>query len=253
MASLESDPVNHRLWDLDTQIRFDLAAAYRICAHLGLDDLTYTHLSARAGDGNSYYIYPFGLLYSEVTPDNLLHVSLMGEILKGQEYQYNSTGYVVHGSIYRNRPDVTSIFHLHTHATVAVSAMKHGLAPISQWALHFYDQVAYHPYNSLALDMEDEGQRVARSLGQKFVMLMRNHGMLACGKTIQEAMFYTYHLEQACKTQCLALAAGTELTLPDESTCHKAVADLLTFEENLGQRDWQAWIRVLQLENKLLS
>lgn len=238
------------LWESDYQRRFELAALYHICAHLKLDDLTYTHISVRSGDGKGYYIYPFGLLYHEVTPDNLLYVDLDDNILMGSEYQYNRTGYVIHGSVYRARPDIQCVIHLHTPATVAVSAMDQGLLPMSQWALHFYEGVAYHDYDSLVLDGEGEGQKVVKDLGQKFVLFMRNHGTLTCGRTPQEAMFYTYHLEQACKTQCMALAAGVDLNIPSIETCRKAVNDLLSFEKDLGQRDWQAWIRSLGLKTK---
>lgn len=226
-------------------LRKDLAYAYRIHAYLGLDDHTYTHLSVRAEDGYSYYIYPFGLCFEEVTPECLLRVSLEGEILEGSEYKYNETGYVIHGAIYRGRPDINAIFHIHTPEIVAVSALKKGLQPLSQWALHFYDQIAYHTYNSLTLD-QGQGTDLVDNLRDKFVMLMRNHGSLTCGKTLQEAMFYTHHLQQACKTQCLALAMNQELMIPDESICAKTVKELLSFEKDLGARDWQAWVRRLK-------
>jgi len=226
-------------------LRKDLAYAYRIHAYLGLDDHTYTHLSVRAEDGHSYYIYPFGLCFEEVTPECLLQVSLEGEILEGSEYQYNETGYVIHGAIYRRRPDINAIFHIHTPEIVAVSALKKGLQPLSQWALHFYDQIAYHTYNSLTLD-QGQGADLVDDLQDKFVMLMRNHGSLTCGKTLHEAMFYTHHLQQACKAQCLALAMNQELMIPDESICAKTVKELLSFEKDLGARDWQAWVRRLK-------
>jgi len=208
---------------------------------------TYTHLSARAEEKDQYYIYPFGLRFSEVTKDNLLKVSLDGKIIEGEEFQYNETGYIIHGNIYKSRPEIQAIFHLHTPATVAVSAMKNGLLPISQWALHFYDKVAYHNYNSLALDHQIHGKDLVNDLKQYNVMLLRNHGMLTCGKTIWETMFYAYHLEMACKTQCLALSSGQELVFPAKDICEQAVKDLLSFEKDLGARDWHAWVRLINL------
>lgn len=232
-------------WTHKLNLRRDLAYAYQILASLGLDDHTYVHLSIRAEDGNSYYIYPFGLCFDEVTPECLLRVGLDGEILEGSEYQYNRTGYIVHGAIYQKRTDIQAIFHIHTPEIVAVSALKEGLQPLSQWALHFYDQIAYHTYNSLALD-ENQGKKLVEDLKDKFVMLMHNHGSLTCGKTIQEAMFYTYHLHQACKTQCLALSMNQDVIMPDKDICEKSVKDLLSFEADLGARDWQAWVRRIQ-------
>lgn len=224
-------------------IKKNLSYAYRIIDHLAMDDHTYTHLSSRSTEQDQYYIYPFGLCFDEVTPDNLLKVNLSGKIIEGEEFQYNRTGYIIHGNIYQHRPDIQAIFHLHTPASVAVSSMKEGLLPISQWALHFYQKIAYHKYNSLALDSKIHGNDLINDLGLSNVMLMQNHGMLTCGKTIMEAMFYAYHLEMACKTQCLTLSMGKELAYLEKEICQQAVQDLLSFEENLGERDWHAWVR----------
>jgi len=230
---------------MDSKIKADLANAYKIIAKLGMDDHTYTHLSARPKGANYYYIYPFGLRFDEVTPACLLKVSLTGNILEGKEKQYNKTGYVIHGSIYRSRPELNSIFHLHTVATVAVSAMKNGLLPISQWALHFYENVTYHDYNALALDDTRQGDPLARDLADKKVMFLRNHGFISCGTTVQEALFYCYHLELACKTQIAALSCNAELIIPSHDICKQTCKDVLSFEKNLGERDWEAWVRLL--------
>jgi ribulose-5-phosphate 4-epimerase/fuculose-1-phosphate aldolase len=226
-------------------LRCQLAAAYQIIAKRGWDDLTYTHLSARLPHSNSFFIYPFGLLFKEVTASSLLEVSLEGAVLSGNEYQYNQTGYVIHGSIYRKRPDLNAIFHLHTPAGVAISSLKEGLLPISQWALHFYNRVSYHDYHSLALKAEEHEQQLIQDLAQNKVMLLRNHGSITCGETIQEALFYSHHLEQACRTQCL-IGSQKELVLPSAEICAKACQDLLGFEKNLGERDWQALLRDLE-------
>lgn len=227
------------------KIREDLASAYQILAKLGMDDHTYTHLSAREKSSDYYYILPFGHRFEEITADNLLKVSLEGEILEGFEQHYNKTGYVIHSNIYKSRPELNSIFHLHTVSTVAVSAMKEGLLPISQWALHFYEKLAYHQYDSLALDDTKHGADISKDLGNKMVMFLRNHGFIACGLTIAESLYYSYHLELACKSQIAALSSGRELVIPDHETCLKSNSDLLSFEKNLGERDWKAWLRFL--------
>ena len=117
--------------------------------------------------------------------------------------------------------------------------------PISQWALHFYERVSYNQYNSLAVH-SDQGKAIAHDMGtQNYTMLLRNHGSITSGRTVQEAMFYTYHLQKACQTQCLALAMHQELVVPPHDVCQKAAHDLLTFEKDLGSRDWQAWLRCL--------
>lgn len=222
------------------EVRYHLSLAYRALAKLKLDDLTYTHLSARVPGEEAYYIYPFGLLFQEVTADRLLKVSLNGDILEGKELQYNKTGYVMHGSIYRHRLDINAVFHIHTPPIVAVSAMQNGLLPISQWSLHFYKQVAYHEYHSLALSNDEHEDRLVKDLGDKYVMLLKHHGSITAGRTIHEAFFYTHHLQKSCETQCLALQSGQPLCQLSSDVCEKAVHDLLSFEADLGWRDWQA-------------
>jgi len=227
----------------DVYTKQNLAYAYQILGKLGMADHTYTHLSARPNGADFYYINPFGFRFEEITEHNLLKVSLDGEVLEGSEFQYNKTGYVIHGNIYKKRSDLNAIFHLHTVASIAVSAMKQGLLPISQWALHSYDQVSYHEYNSLALDSDVHGDGLVKDLGDKKILFLRNHGIITSGSTIHEAMFYCHHLELACKTQVAALSMGQELIMPDEAICKKSNHDLLSFEKDLGARDWQAWIR----------
>lgn len=234
---------------MEQDVRENLAAAYQIFAMQGLDDLTYTHLSARVPGEDAYYIYPFGVLFEEVTASKLIKVTLEGEVIEGSEYQYNITGYNIHGSIYNARPEINAIFHLHSMYGVAVSCQKRGLLPISQFALHFYEQVAYHGYSSLTLESA-QGDSLIQDLGDKKVAFLTNHGTLTCGSTIHEAAFYMHHLEQACKVQCLSMSAGSEnvIELPHE-VCKKANNDLLGFEEDIGKRDWVAWINKLDRNN----
>ena len=224
----------------DKELKENLAAAYHIIAGLNIDDLTYGHISIRSSDRKGFYICPFGSLFEEVSPDNLIKISLEGEILEGSKYQYNKTGYITHTGIYNARDDLNALFHLHSTAGVSVSTMKYGLLPISQFALHFYDKISYHEYNSLSLKKLD-GNAVVNSLGKNNIMIMKNHGTFTGGKSIHEAMFYTYHLEQACKVQVKSIAAGIDnLNIIDANIAEKARNDLLAFEEDLGKRDWIA-------------
>ncbi len=231
---------------MDIEVKTNLAHAYNIFAKLGMDDHTYTHLSARPDGADYYYIYPFGYCFCEVTAECLLKVDLNGKLLEGSEYLYNKTGYVIHSSIYKARPDLNVIFHLHTVSTVAVSAMKRGLLPISQWAMHFYQQINYHQYNALSLDENTQGANLVNDLADKKIIFLQNHGFITCGSIIHEALFYCYHLELACKTQIAALSSGEELIIPNHETCMQANYDLLNFEADLGIRDWHAWLRILK-------
>lgn len=229
----------------EQQIKHNLSAAYNLLAMLGLDDHTYTHLTHRSPEQDTFYMLPFGLKFAQVTPQNLLTVNLEGDIIAGHEAIYNITGYQTHGAIYKKRKDIQAIFHLHTPHMVAVASMQRGLLPISQWALHFYDQINYHNYDSL-VTQQHQGEQLTHDLADKMVLLMRNHGAIITGKTIHEAMFYTHHLELACKTQCLALATGEQLVIPSPSTCTRSSQTLLAFEQDLGKRDWHAWMWQLQ-------
>ncbi|HJK87317.1 MAG TPA: class II aldolase/adducin family protein [Candidatus Megaira endosymbiont of Hartmannula sinica] len=226
-------------------IKKDLAIAYRTLSRLKMDDHTYTHLSVRSvQDKNNFYIYPFGMLFEEMIYKDLLKVSLNGDIMEGEEYQYNQTGYTIHGSIYSKRNDVNVIFHLHTEATVAISSIKEGLMPISQWALHFYEQINYHDYNSLTIKREEHEDRLVNDLGNKKILFLRNHGFIVCTNTIHEAMYYCYHLEKACKTQIMTLAMNKEIIKPPHEICKKSYIDINSFEQDLGKRDWLAWKRI---------
>lgn len=227
-------------------VRTQLAAAYRILAMMKMDDLTYTHLSARLPGTDEYFIYPFGLLFEEVTASGLLKVSLDGQVLEGEESEYNQTGYVIHGSIYKNRADVNAIFHMHTTAGVAISAMDCGLLALSQFSFHFYNRLAYHSYDSLALDNQRQGADLVKDLGQKKAMILQNHGTLTCGATVHEAFLYAYFLEQACKVQCAALAGGQKAVIPPQKVCEQAAQDVRNFEPDFGIRDWTALIRKLE-------
>ncbi len=224
----------------------NLAAAYRILSHLHLDDHTYTHLSARSTAG--FYLPQFGYRFNEINETLLVEVDCNGSILNTPRAgldALNITGHIIHSAIYKTRPDIQAVFHLHTPAIVAVSAMQEGLLPISQWALHFYGQINYHEYGSLALQ-DTQGDMIAGDLADKMVLMLRNHGVIICGRTIPEALFYVYHLQKACETQCLALAMNRELILLDHEVCQKTTKELLSFEKDLGARDWKAWVRYLE-------
>ncbi|MBY0280861.1 MAG: class II aldolase/adducin family protein [Alphaproteobacteria bacterium] len=234
-----------------TSLKNNLTIAYQALASMKLDNMTYTHLSARLPGKDSFYIYPFGFLYSEVTPSSLLHVSLSGDVLEGKKEEYNPTGYALHSAIYKSRPDINAIFHLHTTAGVSVSAMECGLLPISQFALHFYNRVSYQGYDSLVLDPDKQEEILKSIMGKdNKTIILRNHGTVTCGSNIQEAFFFTHHLEEACKVQCLALNSREKLIMPNPVVCEKSCQQLLSFEKSLGERDWKAISRQFSIKDK---
>jgi len=204
-ASLR-DRVSAEEWDT----RVDLAACYRLAAHFRMTDMIYTHISARVpGPEHHFLINAFGLLWDEITASTLVKVTLDGETVDDPTGSgINRAGYVIHSAIHRARPDVNCVIHTHTAAGIAVSAQDQGLLPVSQHAMRFTDKLAYHDYEGLALDL-DEQQRLVRDLGDRKAMILRNHGLLTCGSSIYEAFDLMYYLERA-PDQCPVGRRGAE-------------------------------------------
>jgi len=236
------------LADFDTderQVRKDLAALYRLFFHYGWTDLIDTHLSARyPGRPEEYLINPYGQMFDEITASSLLHMNWDGEVVTG-DAEPNMAGHLIHTAILKARPEINFVLHSHTRAGCAVSAMKDGLLPLSQHANIVIGTVAYHDYQMVTA-AEDECDLLARDIGENYLMILRNHGLLACGRTAAEAFMYHYFLEMACKIQVDVLSAGVEPALPPD----EAIADLSKAGEPgevpHGERYWTALIRMLE-------
>ncbi len=227
--------------------RTDLAACYRMVAMFGMDDLIYTHISARVpGPDEHFLLNPFGLLYEEVTASTLVKVDLEGNRIDPDAAPINPAGYVIHSCVHRARPDLTCVIHTHTVAGVAVSCQQEGLLPMTQTALLYKDLIGYHGYEGLALDT-DEQTRLLADLGpNRQILFLRNHGLLVCGRTIPEAFIMAYYMEQACRMQ-VAAQAGRALILPPEAVQDKAHAQAMggIGEPALGRREFAALKRRL--------
>ena len=199
------------------QCRVDLAALYRLVALHGWDDLIYTHISARIpGPEHHFLINPYGLLFEEITASSLVKVDLDGNLLQETPYFINPAGFTIHSAIHAAREDARFVMHLHSDQGVAVAAQKEGLLPLSQHALIVLPRLAYHDYEGIALN-HDERERLVADIGDKTLMLLRNHGTLSVGKTAADCWVGMYYLERACKQQVMALSAGREniLFAPD--------------------------------------
>lgn len=199
------------------QARVELAALYRLVALHGWDDMIFTHISARIpGPEHHFLINPYGLFFGEMTASALVKVDLDGQIIQETPYFINPAGFTIHSAIHAAREDAHFVMHLHTDQGVAVSAQKEGLLPISQHALIVLPQISYHDYEGIALNL-DERERLVADLGDKKLMLLRNHGTLAVGATAAECWLGMFYLERACKQQVMALSAGREniLIAPD--------------------------------------
>ncbi len=231
----------------DLIIKNKLVLAHRIVASMRLDDHTYTHITIRPPKADYFYIAKFGILFEEVTIDDVLKVKISGSDDANKQDLYNITGYIIHGSIYNARSDVNAIIHLHTPEIVAVASIEAGLLPINQWAMHFYDSISYSEYDSLVMK-QSASTKIIQELGKQNVMLLNNHGSITCGKDIEESLFYSYHLQQACKTQVMTLSMQKPVIHPNPEVLHKTHIDLMSFEQNIGHRDWAAWERKLKIQ-----
>uniref|UniRef100_A0A7N6BE99 Class II aldolase/adducin N-terminal domain-containing protein n=1 Tax=Anabas testudineus TaxID=64144 RepID=A0A7N6BE99_ANATE len=191
-------------------LRCKLAAFYRLTDLFGWSELIYNHLTVRVNsDQERFLVVPFGLLFSEVTASSLVKINLQGEIVDrgSTNFGVNQAGFVLHSAIFAARPDVKCIVHVHTHAGAAVSAMKCGLLPISPEALSL-GEVAYHDYHGILVD-DEEITLIQRNLGPNSkVMILRNHGLVSVGETVEEAFYYIHNLVTACEIQVRTLASA---------------------------------------------
>ncbi|HZL01350.1 MAG TPA: class II aldolase/adducin family protein [Caulobacteraceae bacterium] len=193
--------------------RVDLAALYRLVALFGWDDMIYTHISARVpGPEHHFLINPYGLFFDEITASSLIKIDLDGAVLQETPHFINPAGFTIHSAIHAARDDAHYVMHLHSDQGVAVSAQQEGLLPLSQHALVVLPRLAYHDYEGIALN-HDERERLVADLGDKSVMLLRNHGTLAVGKTAADCWIGMFYLERACKQQVMALSVGRENVL----------------------------------------
>ena len=213
-GSLASGPsLKNKVSDAEWQARVDLAALYRLVALHGWDDLIFTHNSARLpGPEHHFLINPYGLLFEEMTASALVKVDLEGNVLQQTDYFINPAGFTIHSAIHAARDDAHYVMHLHTDQGVAVSAQAEGLLPLTQHALVILPRLAYHDYEGIALNL-DERDRLVADLGDKSVMLLRNHGTLAVGPTAADCWIGMFYLERSCKQQVMALSCGRDRVL----------------------------------------
>lgn len=207
----KTSSVRQQVSETEWQARVDLAAAYRLVALYGWDDLIFTHISARVPDSEHHFLLnPYGMMFEEVTASSLVKVDLAGNKVTESPYFVNPAGFTIHSAVHAAREDALCVMHLHTDYGIAVSAQKDGLLPISQQAMLALASLAYHDYEGLALN-EEEKPRLVADLGDKNQMILRNHGLLTVGRTAAEAFLAMFLLERACKIQILAQAGGGEL------------------------------------------
>jgi len=205
--------------EAEWQVRCDLAALYRLVAKHRMTDLIYTHISARVqGRDDQFLINHYGIAFDEMKASDLVKIDADGNPVDeaDQGKQVNAAGFTIHSAVHGARHDLACVIHTHTQAGIAVSCQEEGLLPISQHALKFYGHLGYHGYEGIALDLE-ERESIVQDLGEHRALILRNHGLLAAGRTIAEAFDHIYFLERACQAQIAAQAGGGRLVFPPEA------------------------------------
>ncbi len=229
----------------ESQVRTDLAAAYRLAALNAWDDTIYTHLSATVpGEPGVYLINAFGLGFDEVCASSLVKVDVDGRVVDGSARPVNPSGFAIHGAVHAARPELECVIHLHAPWGVALAMLPQGLLPTSQWAMRLHGRLGRHAYEGLALG-SDEQSRLVANLGQLDGLILENHGTLTVGRTVAEAYLLMHILERAAKAQLRAMAAngGQVNTVPDK------LADLTRRQwlgdgsEWDGDAEWPALLR----------
>ena len=254
-AMSQPDAVQHRVSPAEWETRVQLAACYRLAAHFGWTDLIYTHISASVpgSDNQHFLLNPFGWTFDEITASSLVKIDLDGNKVDDSPHPVHKAGFVIHSAIHQARPDAACVFHSHTRAGMAVSMLQCGLLPLSQHANLFYGQVAYHDSEGFSINL-DERTSLQRDLGDKSVMILRNHGTLVAGPSIPMAFSMMSHLEKAMQAQIDAMATGQALTTTPHAVSQataergftsRTVSEYQEGESPLGRMEWPAMLRLL--------
>lgn len=210
---------DQRIEPAEWALRLRLAAAYRAVDHFGWSELTANHISLRVRDQPSeFLINPYGLLYSEITASNLVRIDAGGNVLTPTEYPINPAGFNIHAAIHEARADAHCVLHVHTVAGMAVSCLSEGLLPLTLEGTDFHDRIGYHEFEGPSLAV-DERTRLAAALGSRNIaLILRNHGLVTIGETVDSAFLRMYRLLLACEVQLRVLTTGQPFTRISERT-----------------------------------
>jgi ribulose-5-phosphate 4-epimerase/fuculose-1-phosphate aldolase len=230
--------------------RVELAACYRILHRFRMTDTINTHIAVRVqGVEDRFILNPYGLLFNEIRASNLVTVDLAGRAV-GARSDVNAAGFSIHGAIFKARPDVGCSLHTHTRAGVAVSTLKSGLLPISQFAFYFHGRLGHSPYRHFG-GSADDCRALGADLGRNSALILQNHGLLTVGRTVPEAFLLTYYLDKACEIQIAAQATGDDLIVPDEKEIALMAEEVETGfgGRPFGVPEWEALVRELDRDD----
>lgn len=217
--------------------RVELAACYRVFAHLGWTEMIYNHITVRLPDSvtggeKHFLINPFGLHYSEVTASNLVKIDLQGRVLDGSSHPVNPAGFVVHSTLHDGIEGAHCVMHTHTTAGVAVACLQGGLQQTNFYSAQLHNMVAYHDFEGITIHA-DEGPRVLQSIGNKPAVILRNHGLLAWGHTVPQTFAILWTLQRACEIQMATFSMGPAIPV-SEAVAERCTRDALQFNPNHG-------------------
>lgn len=229
-------------------MRVDLAACYRLIHVHGWCDQIYNHITARVPDEPEHFlINPFGLAYDEVCASNLVKIDLDGNVVDGSSYGINAAGYTIHSAIHGARHDAVCVLHTHSDASTAISCLEEGFLPMTQGGFQFYNRLAYHDYEGIALDLS-ERERLIADLGDAWTMILRNHGVLTLGPTVSHAFSRLYYMEQSCRVQLQVMQTGRKINMPPPEVCEHTAKQ---WDDGIGGMraedlpEWAAYLRML--------
>lgn len=229
--------------DEEWAARLDLAAAYRIFAHHGWCESIYNHITLRVpGEDNAFLINPYGLLWEEVTASSLVKIDGDGNKVGDNPYPVNLAGFTQHSVFHKNLPAAHAIVHTHTPDTMAVCSTEGGLQPSNFYSCFFEGMVGYHDFEGITVRAE-EGERLVRNVGNKQILMLRNHGPVVLGRTIHEMFFLYYMLQRACEIQVKTASLGAPIIVPPEVIeTHQRDRDK-QLTDSFGKLDFEAWTR----------
>jgi len=233
------------------EARVQLAAAYRMFARLGWDELIYNHISLRVpGPDAHFLINPFGLHYREVCASNLVKVDLDGRTVGHSDWPINPAGFTFHGAIHATLPEAHCVMHVHTTPTLAVCCLDEGLSFTNFYAAQLWGQVAYHDFEGITVH-RDEGARILASAGGKPVLMLRNHGPVVIGRTLAQAFNLMWLVNRACEVQIASQSTGHKLRPIPVHVLEGCVRDSLNFNPNFGagEDSFAALQRLVDMED----
>ncbi len=225
--------------------RVVLAAAYRVFDHLGWIELIYNHITLRVpGPDTHFLINPYGLMYSEVTASNLVKIDLAGNKVLPSEFDVNPAGYTIHSAIHEARPDAHCIMHTHTTSGSAVSCMQGGLVNDNFYTSSIMDMLAYHDFEGITQDLSEK-DRLVEHLGDKDLLILRNHGLLACGSDVPTAFLNLWRLQRACDIQYASHSMGKTIPVTSAAVAQSKQAVANNDKDDNARLVFDAMVRLV--------